>query len=192
MRREDIPRVVAIHLAAFPGFFLSSLGSPFLNLYYAYVWEDKTSIALVAGQARQIIGFVVRMAEPGGFYRRAFLKHAWPFALALIAPSIHHPPSIMGVIRRLRMAGGATYEAGEALLASIAVDPALQSNGTGGKLIEQFLVEAKVKGARTVSLTTQTLNNDSAHKCYRRNGFISRRALLMPEGRRMNEYWRPL
>jgi N-acetylglutamate synthase-like GNAT family acetyltransferase len=90
------------------------------------------------------------------------------------------------------MAGGLSYDADEALLASIAVDPALQSKGIGGKLVDQFLVQAKAKGARTVYLATQALNNENINRFYQRKGFSCRRIVLMPEDRQMNEYWRPI
>lgn len=132
------------------------------------------------------------MVKPGGFYKRAFLKRAWHLALALVGPTFLHPLTLVRVIRRLPMAGGLSYDADEALLASIAVDPALQSKGIGGKLVDQFLVQAKAKGARTVYLATQALNNENINRFYQRKGFSCRRIVLMPEDRQMNEYWRPI
>ena len=190
MERGDIPRVVVIHKAAFPGFFLSSLGDSFLGIYYECVRAGPTGIALVSEQDGQITGFAVGMVKPSGFYKRAFLKQAWRFALALVDPVFRHPLILARVALRLPMVAGAAYASEEALLASIAVDPTVQSKGTGGMLVDRFLLEAKAKGANAVTLTTQAWDNEGANRFYQRHGFTCRRTLLIAEGRRMNEYWR--
>lgn len=53
MERADLEDVVTIHLAAFPTFFLSSLGASFLRMYYECVLADRTSITLVAHEKRR-------------------------------------------------------------------------------------------------------------------------------------------
>ncbi len=187
---SDVPNVVDLHLAAFPGFFLSFLGGPFLKAFYASVLVDKASIALVAEQDGRLEGFVVGTVEPRGFYTRTFIRYWWRLALASVAPVLRQPATLLRLVRRVLMVRGAAYEPGEALLMSIAVDPAVQTRGTGGELVIAFLQEARKRGALVVSLTTDELNNEQVNRFYRRMGFACRRSYATVEGRRMNEYCR--
>ena len=50
-RPEDIPTVVAVHLASFPGFFLSFLGPKFLALLYEGLIADPQGLVMVSESA---------------------------------------------------------------------------------------------------------------------------------------------
>ena len=58
MERENISRVVEIHLASFPGFFLSFLGARFLSLYYSGICAARrgspTSTSMVRDHLRDL------------------------------------------------------------------------------------------------------------------------------------------
>ena len=67
---EDISETIAVHKAAFPGFFLTMLGNQFLYELYRGFWQDPASIWLVANHNSRVIGFVVGTTEPASL--RAF------------------------------------------------------------------------------------------------------------------------
>lgn len=188
MRLSDLDSVVDIHLSSFAGFFLSFMGPPFLREFYKSTLRDETSIALVSGQANEVSGFVVGTTEPCGFYRRTILKHWYRFLLASLIPILEKPQTILRLLRRLLMTTQADYVANEALLMSIAVDPQEQGRGLGKRLVEGFLMEAKRRGAISISLTTDKLNNERVNRFYSQSGFICARSFTTSEGRQMNEY----
>ncbi|MES2435021.1 MAG: GNAT family N-acetyltransferase [Pseudomonadota bacterium] len=73
--------------------------------------------------------------------------------------------------------------AGEAELITLAVDPGARKRGTGGRLVDGFLVEARVRGAESVFLEVAA-NNLPAQSLYARKGFE-------PKGKRRGYYQTP-
>ena len=55
--QKDLPSIVRIHLAAFPGFFLTRLGADFLFAYYA-IYLKYGHIAYLSESNGKICGFV--------------------------------------------------------------------------------------------------------------------------------------
>lgn len=77
METEDIDQVVAVHLANFPGFFLSFLGPHFLSLYYLGICSALEGIGFVySNSVGELVGFVAGSSNPRGFYSR-LLKRDW-------------------------------------------------------------------------------------------------------------------
>jgi [ribosomal protein S18]-alanine N-acetyltransferase len=60
--------------------------------------------------------------------------------------------------------------AGEAELITLAVDPAARQRGTGGRLVDAFLAEARARGAESVFLEVSAANLP-AQSLYARKGF---------------------
>jgi ribosomal-protein-alanine N-acetyltransferase len=73
--------------------------------------------------------------------------------------------------------------AGEAELITLAVDPSARKRGTGGRLVDGFLAEAKLRGAESVFLEVAA-NNLPAQSLYARKGFE-------PKGKRRGYYQTP-
>jgi len=190
MEKEDIREVVRIHLASFPGFFLSFLGPRFLALYYSGVRAAPEGIALVfLNPGGEPAGFVAGTTNPRGFYSR-LLKRGWPrFVLASLGPMLRKP-SVVGRIARA-LSHPSRNPVGEEVagLFSIGVLPELQGTGAGRKLVDSFLSEARKRGCRRVFLTTDRNGNDAGNAFYRKLGFRVERQFETPEGRAMNEYW---
>ena len=190
MVKKDIDQVVRIHLASFPGFFLSFLGPRFLSLYYSGVCEAPEGIAFVSlTPSAEPAGFVAGTSNPRGFYSR-LLKRDWlRFSFASVRALFRRPSAILRVSRALshpsRNPGGDEV----AGLFSIGVSPELQGTGAGKTLVQAFLNEAKRRSCRKVFLTTDRDGNDTVNAFYRKMGFCVEREYATPEGRRMNEYW---
>jgi len=192
MRLTDLDAVVHVHLSSFDGFFLASLGPAFLSEFYRAALLDQFSIALVSQEEDPLSGFAVGTLRPTGFYRRLARNHLRRLLVGSLLPVLAKPQVGLGILRRLSMNGRISYEAGEALLLSIAVEPARQGAGIGKRLIEAFLLAAQQRGAHSACLTTDALNNAAANQFYLRTGFDRLRSFVAPEGRRMNEYGRTL
>lgn len=190
MEMTDIPQVVKVHLASFPGFFLSFLGERFLALFYAGICRAQHGIGLVyLDDQEQPAGFAVGSADPRGFYSELLRRDWLRFGLASLS-AIRKRPSILHPLLRA-MRHPSEHPAGEdvAGLFSMGVSPKLQGRGAGKVLISSFLDEAKRRGSRRVYLTTDQTNNDVANTFYSNLGFKVKRQFVTPEGRRMNEYW---
>jgi dTDP-4-amino-4,6-dideoxygalactose transaminase/GNAT superfamily N-acetyltransferase len=189
MAPGDIGRVVEIHVASFPGFFLSFLGPGFLREFYRGTLNDPASLALVAvdGPGR-IAGFVAGHVEPSGFYRRLVMRRGWAFAMASIGPVLRRPAIIPRLFRATTYRGGTPATPGGALLASLAVHPERQALGAGKLLVCRFAEECFRRGATYIYLTTDRLHNDAVNQFYQSLGWKIETEVVTPEGRALNLY----
>ena len=187
---DDVAEVVAIHLASFPGFFLSFLGTRFLSLFYSGICRAPEGISYVyLNELGAPAGFVAGTSNPGGFYSR-LLKREWlKFAMASVVPVLTKPSVIWRVARAVSHPSANPVGGHVAGLFSIGVLPELQGTGAGKKMVQAFLDEAANRGCTRVFLTTDRDNNDSVNAFYMKLGFRLERQYVTPEGRRMNEYW---
>src|SRR4051812_24983292 len=89
---SDLDRVVEIHLAAFPGFFLSAMGPRFLRAYYRVLRESTRSILLViepeGGGAAE--GFVAGVVDPQRF-QGELRTHAVALGVAALPTLLRRP-----------------------------------------------------------------------------------------------------
>jgi len=188
MLPADLDSVVRVHLAAFKDFFLSSLGASFLKEFYEAALCSESGIAFTSRRDNVVCGFAVGTTQPRGFYRSLFLRRWHRFLLASAIPVLKNPRSVLSLLRRLSAVSADNYPPSEALLMSVAVSPNWQGQGMGSELIDEFLMRAKQKGAASVSLTTDKLNNDRVNQFYVQSGFDCIRSFTTSEARRMNEY----
>lgn len=181
MRRDDLDAVVAIHLAAFPNFFLTFLGPRFLRVFYAAVMQD--GIALVAENDR-VTGFVAGMLESKSFYRRLLRKRFLPVAFAIIPAILRRPSTLTRVLSRARQR--TSEETAGTELMSLAVHPREQRHGIGRALVEAFIAAS----TNDLWLITDAADNDAVQHFYETLGFAVRRTFTNAEGRRLVEYAR--
>ena len=68
LRFEDITTAVDIHQMAFPQFFLTFLGSKFLELLYGFYCEGKNGTGtLRKNTMERIVGVLLGTIDPNGF-----------------------------------------------------------------------------------------------------------------------------
>lgn len=79
--------------------------------------------------------------------------------------------------------------AGEAELLTLAVDPKARQRGTGGRLVDAFVIEAKARGAESAFLEVSA-NNLPAQSLYARKGFVQKGKrsgyYQTPDGKRLD------
>ena len=193
MTAADVPAVTDVHLAAFPGFFLTFLGRGFLRQLYRGIVEDASGIAFVSDTEGRVTGFVAGTAVPARFYSRLMRQRLVPFAWHSGLAVLRRPSAIPRILRAFTKSSDAPRETtGRAELMSLAVLPTHREGGLGARLVEAFSAEAAAHGAKTVFLTTDAANNESVNRFYLRCGFTLARTFSTPEGRAMNEYERSL
>ncbi len=179
-----------LHVCAFPGFFLTTLGMPFLRRLYAGFIKQPQGICLVSKEADIITGFAVGTMEPAGFFRGLLRGQALGFAMASIPGLLRNPVFVT------RKCLGALFYRGEtpggiqdaALLSSLAVSPATQSKGVGQALVHAFAEEVRRRGGKAIYLTTDESENEKANRFYAKCGFELLDTFKRPGNRVMNRW----
>lgn len=195
LRESDVPELARIHRQAFPGFFLSTLGEPFLREFYRGYLGDETAVAVVLrGEDGRPVGASVGTIEPSGFFRRLLRRRGLAFGWASAQALARNPRAAARLARGLFYrgeVGGAPTPAG-ALWSSMCADPSIQGKGAGRLLMSGWEGEARRKGATQAHLTTDAEGNDRVNDWYRRAGWIQQTTYSTREGRRMNLYTKDL
>jgi GNAT superfamily N-acetyltransferase len=188
--RVCIPQLVALHTAAFPGFFLTSLGPAFLRLLYTGFAREHEGICLVVESHGILAGFAAGTTAPDKFFSRLLRRRALAFALAALPGLLSNP------LFAARKCLGALFYRGEqpaglanaALLSSLAVSPAFSGQGIGQQLVLAFAEEARRQGCSSLYLTTDEADNDRANRFYAKCGFVLRDTFKRPGNRIMNRW----
>ena len=189
VKKEDINRIVEIHIRAFPGFFLTSLGNDFLKKYYNYILEYEKSIFLIVEEDGLSVGFVAGFLDPRFFY--SILKNQkLSLGISILKIFFKKPWIIFQILQRYKqlVKFQTQRENNSVELASLAVDPDYSGRGLGKLLIKKFLEVSKEKAATFVYLTTDTFNNEKVNNFYKNLGFKLYKMFSTPSGRIMNEY----
>ena len=190
---SDIAQVVQVHIQAFPGFFLTLMGTRFLRLLYSGFLNHPTGISLVAcPQARpsEVIGFVVGTTQPQGFFSQLLRQHWLAFAMASLWPLLKRPGLVFVKLWSALFYRGESLpdQPDAALLSSLGVKPAAQGQQIGQQLVSAFIAHAQTAGATAVYLTTDQSNNAKANHFYTRLGFGLAGTCKRPHGRILNRY----
>lgn len=185
----DVDAVARLHLTAFPGFFLSSLGPRFLTEFYRSFVTDRDGISVVAraGDGR-LLGVAVGTTTPAGFFRRLLIRRGPWFAAAALRSALSEPSCIARLLRAVRYRGGVPTPVSGALLNSICVDPDERRLGVGAALLTAWSERARDMGAHSAFLTTDAAGNDAVNAFYRRARWSMAGSYPTPEGRQMNCY----
>jgi ribosomal protein S18 acetylase RimI-like enzyme len=196
---DDVDTIAGVHLSAFPGFFLSRLGSQFVRQLYRAFVTDRDGICLVAECAApadrgRIVGFVAGSSAPASFFRRALLGRGLLFFWYASGALLRDP---IVVARRLF---AAIWYRGEqpavmpsaTLLSSLAVAPDFRLGGVGRTLVDGFCSAARSRHSRCVYLTTDRNDNDAANGFYTSLDFTVLATTTRPDGRAMITYVKAL
>jgi ribosomal protein S18 acetylase RimI-like enzyme len=187
---HHIQEVLEIHLASFPGFFLSFLGRRFLREFYSAFLHEESGVALIVEEpgSNQVLGCVVGTTLPTGFFKRLLKRRWWAFSFASISALMRKPKVAPRIFRALFYRGEVPQGPKRALLSSIAVRPDQQGTGLGRALVAGWVEEARKRGAPGCYLTTDAENNYAVNRFYVRCGWRLESTYFTPEGRRMNRY----
>ena len=170
--KKDIERIVSIHLAAFNGFFLSSLGASFLRTYYKSYFYCPGAILLSAIEDNQIIGFAAAATKSRGFNKRLILNSLSAYMWQVIQLLFTNPKAILHLVKNMSKSSPHDNDRGEyGELYSIAVAPNQQGKGVGRDLLKQVEKRARQEGSVQFSLTTDYYNNEKTIGFYNSMGY---------------------
>jgi len=189
-RRDDLDAIVDLHMRAFPGFFLTTLGRRFLSEVYRGFLRHADALVLVAERNGAVAGFVAGTLAPERFFRTLVRARWFAFGCAAIGAALRRPNAVIP-----RLLSGLYYR-GErpsrlpeaALLSSIAVEPNSSRSGIGATLLTAYCEQARMHGVRHVYLTTDQNSNDAAIRFYSRHGFNQESEIRRSNGRKMIRY----
>lgn len=190
IKDQHIDKIVAIHMEAFPAFFLTFLGPRFLREFYRSFIYDSTGIGFVAQDSAsgEVLGAVVGPFVPAGYFKRLLKKRWYAFCLASTAAILKKPTIIKRLLRAVFYRGDAPIGPQRALLSSIAVSPRTQGHGVGAALVQRWVEEVRQRGGKGCFLTTDAQNNEKVNKFYQKLGWRIESTYITPEGRAMNRY----
>ena len=185
---DNIREISELHKRAFPSFFLTQLGEPFLQALYSGYMEDMNSGIIVAEDDNEIVGFIAYSNDYPQLYKGLIKKHLIKFAFCSLGAAIRHPSFIKRILGAFKKSESVIKEEPYVELASICVDPKLENQGTGTELINYLKDIVDFNAYAYINLETDADGNDVVNKFYKKNGFKLARQYTTAEGRRMNEY----
>lgn len=171
-RETDIDTIVDIHIAAFPHFFLSQLGSKFITLYYNSVRKHKEGVLLVCEKDGEIIGLCAGTLLSSGFNTKLIKSNLFRYGVESLKLLFTNPKSLIHLMMNMKKENPSIGDDGNyAELLSIAVNPKVQRSGAGRAMVLALEEEIKKSGGKRLSLTTDYEDNDKAIVFYKSLGY---------------------
>lgn len=168
----DVNAIVEIHINAFKGFFLTSLGRDFLKFYYTCFVKNGETVTMVAEENKIIYGFSAATTKCKGFNGRLIKENFFLFGLLTFKMLFRSPKSLLRLIRNLTKKGdGVNDKEDYAELYSIGVSRNTQGMGVGKKILIETEKNLKAMGVKRISLTTDYFNNEQAVGFYHSVGY---------------------
>lgn len=168
----DVNAIVEIHINAFKGFFLTSLGRDFLKFYYTCFVKNGETVTMVAEENKIIYGFSAATTKCKGFNGRLIKENFFLFGLLTFKMLFRSPKSLLRLIRNLTKKGDGVIDKEDyAELYSIGVSRNTQGMGVGKKILIETEKNLKVMGVKRISLTTDYFNNEQAVGFYHSVGY---------------------
>lgn len=186
--KKTVRDIAVLHQTAFPEFFLTQLGLPFLKTLYNGYIDDANSGIIAAENAGKIIGFIAYSNNYPDFFRGLIKHKIIQFAGCSILAVIRHPSFAKRLIAAFRKGDSVIKKERYVELSSICVAPEREGQGIGSALLDYLKSIVDFDTYAYINLETDADHNEKANRFYRRNGFILCRVYTTAEGRRMNEY----
>lgn len=195
LQEKDLVAAAPLHAAAFPGFFLSSLGPRVLAEFYrAHVLLNDAFAVVAEDPATQhLLGVVAGTTAPSSFYRDLARRNPAGAASAAAGALLRRPRSVARLAAGLRHGSPVPFDVTEAaLLSSICVSPQARGLGVGTALMNRWTLEAADRGAPAAYLTTDAVDNGAVREWYEHLGWESRATFVRRDGRPLACYYRRL
>ncbi|HAN13492.1 MAG TPA: GNAT family N-acetyltransferase [Bacteroides sp.] len=169
---NDVDTIVEIHLNAFEGFFLTSLGAEFLRFYYSCFVRSNETVTMIAEENGVIYGFSASSKFCKGFNSRLIKSNLIAFGLLSFKLLLIKPISLLRLVKNLSKKGENVIDNEDyAELYSIGVCKSAQGKGVGKMLLLKSEQVMKEEGVTRVSLTTDFDNNEQAVGFYHSMGY---------------------
>jgi hypothetical protein len=186
---EDGKAIADLHTMAFNSFFLTSLGTRFLKVFYQSIIKNPNGIAIGIFEENKLVAFSVGTIKKQGFYSDILKRSAIKMLCAAIPQLIRNPKRIFRLMQSFAAKETTDKKiATAACLLSICVDPCMANKGYGKKALTAFEQMVFMKSS-TIYLTTDAEENDSVNWFYAANGYLLLNEFYQ-SNRKMNLYYK--
>ena len=185
---SQIKELAELHRRAFPAFFLTQLGLPFLFTLYKGYMDDAESGIIVAEEKGKFIGFIAYSRDYPEFYKGLIKKKIVQFVWCSFLAFLRNPSFAKRLFGAFKKSDSVQKAEKYVELASICVNPRMNNRGLGTELINYLKAEVDYSQYAYINLETDADNNENANRFYEKNGFVLERQYRTAEGRNMNEY----
>ena len=169
---KDVSQIVNIHMNAFEGFFLTTLGKSFLSFYYNAFINSKDGIVLCAVIDNEVCGFAAATKQCKGYNSNLIKTNFISFIWLAVKLLFTNPHALIRLVKNLSKKSDVVDDPEDyAELYSIGVAGNAQGKGVGKKLLTIIEEKLKNEGVEKISLTTDFHNNESAVAFYRTMGY---------------------
>lgn len=190
---EDVPQIVKIHMNAFEGFFLTTLGRSFLSFYYKAFVNSKDGIVLCAVADNEVYGFAAATKQCKGYNSKLIRTNLMSFVGLAIKLLFTRPSALVRLAKNISKKSDVIDDPEDyAELYSIGVAENAQGKGIGKKLLTTIEDKMKSEGVEKVSLTTDFYNNESAIAFYRTMGYETLYEFISYPDRKMYRFIKKL
>ncbi|WP_165062712.1 N-acetyltransferase [Adlercreutzia sp. ZJ154] len=186
--RGKIGEIVAIHLEAFPGFFLTFMGNGFLRQLYSSYCDHADSGLLVAEKDGKLLGFLAFSTNYSEFFKYMIRTRLVAFAWYSVGALIRRPSAFARIAAAFLKPSEVKREEKYVELSSIGVSPAFNSRGIGSRLIDELKNRTDFNLYDYITLETDSIDNDAAIHFYEKNGFVKHREFYSNKNRKMIEF----
>lgn len=174
LNKNHVEQVVKLHKQAFVGFFLTELGTSFLNQYYRSVIASSKAVNVgVFDQANALLGFAVTSKKSKGFSKKLIAGNFLGFFFEGLRLIFTRPKALIRLIKNLeKKSDGIVTDTGNySELLSIATDPSKQGLGVGKLLLVETEKILKEQNFPKLALTTDFDDNQPVIRFYQKNGY---------------------
>ncbi len=161
-----------VHSESFPKFFLTTLGQPFLSVFYSSLLSEENTICWGIKENKNLIGFFVATKNSDGLYKKIFIHNFFRFLIPLLTAFLKN----INLFFRLIKSFNSTKEHKvpidyKASLLSICILPTSSGKGLGKLLINKLENELIQRNITKYYLTTDADSNESTNIFYQKNQF---------------------
>ncbi len=172
-REDDVNSIVEIHQAAFKGFFLTSLGTRFLKLYYSTFISSNKGVVYCANIDDKIVGFSACSYLSKGFNSSLIKNNFVKYGVEAFRLFLNNPKTIVRLYKNINKESNNKSFVDNGLYAelySIAVDPSCQGGGVGRQLLTATESDV-INHNNQISLTTDYYDNEKTIGFYHSLGY---------------------
>lgn len=187
--KYDINTIVQIHMERFSNFFLTTLGTDFLRIFYR-AFLKKPAILLVLEDDEKIKGFAAGSRENRSFFKKLLKNNLLEFCLIGARILFTNP----GALKRMAINAGKSEKNDLIFAELLSIATFKNKKGYGKILLEEFEKEIAKENINDlpVSLTTDYDENEKAVQFYKDCGYEIQEVFQSFQNRKMYRFIKKL
>lgn len=189
---KDAKEIGALHLLAFPNFFLTSLGEAFLKVFYEKILQSKHGFGIGILKDGKLIAFAIGTSRIKGFYMEMIKKNGFILFYYAFSTLITRPQSVLRILKNLLGNSNTPKPKEGGWLLSICTNPYFRGSGISQDCLRAFENLCLEKSIFHLWLTTDTEENDRANSFYKKMNYDLVSNFSNDSKRSMNLYTKKL